>query len=58
MRAGAGDIAEPAAGRVRSGRQQAPGADHVVRECVPQGDGAELVEAAHDELPQPAVACL
>ena len=58
MRAGAGDIADLAADRVASGRQQAPGADHVVRECVPQDDGADLVEAAHDELPQPAIACL
>lgn len=41
-----------------SSRRQAPGADHVVCQGVPEGDAAHLVKGAHDELPQPAIAGL
>lgn len=42
----------------RSSHRQAPGAHHVMGQTVPQGDVADLIEAAHHELPQPAIARL
>src|SRR4051794_1464524 len=41
-----------------SGLDQPPGADHVVGQRVPQGDGLDLLEAAHQELRQSAIARL
>src|SRR5690349_9739925 len=51
-----------ASGRVslvaRSGLDQPPGADQVVGQGVPQGDGLDLLQAAHKELRQSPIARL
>ena len=43
---------------IRSGCEEAAGADHVVRQRMPEPDRLGLLEAAHEEAQQATVAAL